>query len=90
MRKIREVLRLSRVLGLSQRQVARSVHLGQSTVWDYLMRFRVSGLSWEEVAALDDEVLERRGSGSTYARLRRLAKGETLLVFHKLSGGAAH
>jgi transposase len=60
MRKIREVLRLSQELGLSQRQVARSVRLGQSTVWDYLERFRVSGLSWEEVEALDDEGLEQR------------------------------
>jgi transposase len=45
MRKIREVLRLSQVLGLSQRQVARSVR---------------SGLSWEQVEALDDEALEQR------------------------------
>jgi len=60
MRKIREVLRLSKVLGLSQRQVARSVRLGQSTVWDHLVRFRVSGLSWEQVEALDDEALEQR------------------------------
>ena len=60
MRKIREVLRLSMVLGLSQRQVARSVRLGQSTVWDHLVRFRVSGLSWEQVEALDDEALEQR------------------------------
>ena len=60
MRKIREVLRLSQVLGLSQRQVARSVRLGQSTVWDYLTRWKVSGLSWEEVEALDDEMLEQR------------------------------
>ena len=48
------------VLGLSQRQVARSVRLGQSTVWDHLVRFRVSGLSWEQVEALDDEALEQR------------------------------
>ncbi len=60
MRKIREVVRLSQVLGLSQRQVARSVRLGQSTVWDYLGRFRASGLSWKEVEALDDEALEQR------------------------------
>ena len=59
MRKIREVLRLSKILGLSQRQVARSVRLGQSTVWDYLVRFKVSGLSWEEVEAQDDEALEQ-------------------------------
>ena len=60
MRKIREVVRLSQVLGLSQRQVSRSVRLGQSTVWDYLERFRASGLSWEEAEALDDEALEQR------------------------------
>ncbi len=60
MRKIREVLRLSKMLGLSQRQVARSVRLGQSTVWDYLVRYRACGLSWEELEALDDEALEQR------------------------------
>jgi transposase len=60
MRKIREVLRLSRQLGLSQRQVARSVRLGQSTVWDYLTRFQLSGLSFEQAEALDDEALEQR------------------------------
>jgi len=60
MRKIREVVRLSQVLGLSQRQVARSVRLGQSTVWDYLMRFRASNLGWEQLEALDDEALEQR------------------------------
>ena len=60
MRKIREVVKLSQVLGLSQRQVARSVRLGQSTVWDYLVRFRASGLSWQQVEAFDDEALEQR------------------------------
>ena len=60
MRKIREVLRLSRQLGLSQRQVARSVRMGQSTVWDYLTRFRLSGLSFEQAEALDDVALEQR------------------------------
>ncbi len=60
MRKIREVLRLSVRLGLSQRQVGRSVKLKQSTVWDYLMRWRASGLSWDDVASLDDDELERR------------------------------
>jgi transposase len=53
-------LRLSRQLGRSQRQVARSVRMGQSTVWDYLTRFRLSGLSFEQAEALDDEALEQR------------------------------
>ncbi len=60
MRKIREVLRLSTVLGPSQRQVAGSVRLGQSTMWDHLIRYRASGLSWAELEALDDEALEQR------------------------------
>ena len=53
MRKVREVLRLSKILGLSQRQVARSVRLGQSTVWDYLVRFKVSGLSTSRTLRID-------------------------------------
>ena len=65
MRKIREVLRLSQGLGVSQRQVARSVRLGQSTVGDYLGRFRVSGLEWEQVETLDDDALERHLFPST-------------------------
>ena len=60
MRKIRELLRLSVVLGLSQRQVAGSLRMGQSTVGDHLVRFRESGLSWEQVQGLDDEALEQR------------------------------
>ncbi len=34
--------------------------LGQPTVWDDLVRFRVSGLEWAEVEALDDAALEAR------------------------------
>jgi len=60
MRKIREVVRLSKLLELSQRQIAGSVRLGQSTVWDYLVRCKVSGLGWDEVESLDDEALEER------------------------------
>lgn len=60
MRKIREVLRLKWNLGLSHRQVSRSVRLGSSTVGDYLLRARVAELSWEEVQTLSDEELERR------------------------------
>lgn len=60
MRKIREVLRLKWVLGLSHRQVERSAQLGHGTVGDYLRRAKLAGVEWEEVETLDDGELERR------------------------------
>lgn len=60
MRKIREVLRLKWQLGLSHRQVQRSVQIGHGTVSDYLSRARQAGLSWPRVAELSDAELEER------------------------------
>src|SRR5699024_7739444 len=56
MRKIREVLRLF-AAGRSQRIIAQSVGIGQSTVGDYLNRARLAGVSWP--TELDDAALER-------------------------------
>ncbi len=56
MRKIREVLRL-RAKGHSQRIIAQSVCIGQSTVGDCLTRARLYGISWP--TDLDDAALER-------------------------------
>jgi len=66
MRKIREVLRLKYELGLSQRQVAAGARVGKSTVWDYLLRFRESGLSLEESKQLDDSALKKRLFGEPF------------------------
>ena len=60
MRKIREVLRLKWELGLSHRQIKRSVRLGHGTVCDYLQRAKREGLSWEQVAELSEADLEER------------------------------
>jgi hypothetical protein len=46
MRKLLELLRLHFDLKLSQRQIAGSINLGQSTVNDYLARFIRAGLRW--------------------------------------------
>jgi hypothetical protein len=46
MRKVREVLRLKFDGNLSNRKIGKSCCLGNSTVADYLERFRRSGLSW--------------------------------------------
>jgi transposase len=55
MRKIRELLRLH-AAGHSQRAIARSVGIGQSTVGDCLQRARLAGISWP--SELDDRALE--------------------------------
>ena len=61
MRKVREVLRLRWVCGLSQRHVASSCGLGSSTVGEYLERAERAGVrDWAWVEALGDEALERR------------------------------
>jgi transposase len=59
MRKIKEVLRLKFEVGLTQRQIARSCSLGKTTVCECLARCERSGLSWPEVAQLDEGTLER-------------------------------
>jgi transposase len=59
MRKIREILRLKWVCGLSHRQVSRSCGLAHGTVGDYLLRTAAAGLTWERVEGMDDGELER-------------------------------
>jgi transposase len=60
MRKINEVLRLHFQQQLGQRQIARAVNTGQSTVHDYLARFAASGLAWPPDPPLTDAELEAR------------------------------
>lgn len=58
MRKIREVLRLHH-MGLSSRQIARSVGLAQSTVTGYLHRAQAANLSWPLPEDLEEAAVER-------------------------------
>lgn len=58
MRKVLEVLRLAYEHGRSQREIAASLVLSQSTVSDYLRRFRASGLAWPLPAELSEPALE--------------------------------
>lgn len=59
MRMILDVLRLRLDADLSERQTARSLGVPRTTVHDYLVRFRRSGLSWPLPPALDVVALER-------------------------------
>jgi hypothetical protein len=58
MRKTREVLRLYFELKLGQRQIARSANLSQSTVHEYLERFRAAGLNCPLPAEMSETELE--------------------------------
>jgi transposase len=59
MRKVKEILRLKWVQGLSQRQIAASCGVASGTVCEYLGRARAAGLSWPLPPELTDEALER-------------------------------
>lgn len=58
MRKIREVLRLKWGLGVEEREIAQSVQLSRSTVWEYVRRAKEAGLGWPLPEDLDDLTLE--------------------------------
>ena len=51
MRKIKEVLRLRYVCGLSEREIAASCRIAHSTVSNYLKRAEKAGLGWPEALA---------------------------------------
>ncbi len=60
MRKIKEILRLKSELGLSARQIARSLSISHSTALEVLRRVEESGLTWPFPEELDDGALENR------------------------------
>jgi len=58
MRKIKEMLRLHFEVGLTNRQIARSLSVSHSTVNDLLGRFQVAGLNWPLPEDRDEATLE--------------------------------
>lgn len=59
MRKIREILRLRFDFHFTLIQIATSCNIGRSTVFDYLQRFKDSGLSWPLPDDMNDNHLEQ-------------------------------
>jgi len=55
MRKIKEIVRLKKELGLSDRQVARSLKISHSTVRSYLKRIEIAGLKWPAIKEMSEE-----------------------------------
>lgn len=60
MRRIKEVLRLAQVEGLSDRQIAGAANMKRSTVRDYILRARQAGLAWSCITEMSDDDLERK------------------------------
>lgn len=60
MRKIKEVLRLRYVCGLSEREIARSCNITRSTVGNYLRRAAVAGLDWAGAAEITETEIQAR------------------------------
>ena len=75
MRKIKEVLRLHH-LGLTQRQIALSCSVGQSTVSEYLKASSSCGLQWPEVVDWEEARLAAAllPKAEAEAKPRRLAE----------------
>lgn len=59
-RKIKEIIRMKWVVGLSDRQVAASLNIAHSTVGEYLKRAESAGLNWEQVQILEETELKAR------------------------------
>jgi len=85
MRQVHEVLRLKWAVGLSERQIARSLGLSRPTVAAYVQRAHVAGLSWPLPDGLDAATLEQRlfASSSTPVPATRLVP-DWATVHHEL------
>jgi len=57
MRKIREMLRLHEECGLTNRQIAKALNISRPVVGQYLINFKVSGLTHKEVSKMSDNEL---------------------------------
>jgi len=82
MRRVREMLRLSRDAGLGLREVARRTGVAPSTLREMGRRFERSGLTWPLPCDLTDADLEARlyGEAGTRQGQRRRAEPDWALV----------
>ena len=60
MKRLKEVLRLKLTANLSNRQIGKAVNISPGTVSYYTRAALASGLSWDEISALDDTALVAR------------------------------
>ena len=60
MSKVREVIRLNEIVGLSVRKISRALNVSRPAVDHYLRQARRAGLCWESIEHISDEVLLQR------------------------------
>jgi transposase len=60
LRKIREILRLKKEVGVSNRAIARACKISNSTVGDYLRRYQAANLPWPLPEGMSEEELYRK------------------------------
>ena len=60
MRKVREVLRLKHVLGMSYRKISEATGVGKTQAADYVHRAEAAGIAWPVPEGIDDADLDRR------------------------------
>ena len=60
MRKVREVLRLKHVLGMSYRKISEATGVGKTQAAEYVRRAEAAGMTWPVPPGIDDAELDRR------------------------------
>jgi len=60
MRKVREVLRLKHVLGMSYRKISEATGVGKTQAAEYVRRAEAAGMTWPVPPGIDDADLDRR------------------------------
>jgi transposase len=86
MRRIKEVLRLKQLSGLSDSAISRSARIARSTVKEYLDRAARAGLSWAVAEGLSEEEIERRLFAAATVRDRRRPVSDWEVVEQELRG----
>jgi len=86
MRRIKEVLRLKQVSGLSDSAVSRSARIARSTVKEYLDRAARAGLNWAVAEGLSEEEVERRLFAAAAVRDRRRPVPDWEVIEQELRG----
>ena len=57
MKKVREIVRLHKECGLSQRKIARVLNISRPTVSDYMAKIQSAGLGYNDIRGMSDDAL---------------------------------
>lgn len=81
--KVREILRLGLKYQLGDREISRSCGVSLVTVWAYLKQVKESGLSWTDVASLDETQILKFVQGAHRSKNHRSIPEPVWEYIHK-------